>query len=1022
MREWLPALSYDRPVSVLMLLLAMLVMGAIAWVQIPMQMLPSGFEPGFLWVTIPWTDASPVETDERIIRPVEAQLATIPGLSRVRSYANAGAGNFALEFHSSADMDEAYNAVVDRIERSMPDLPEDIERYWIYRYNPNDSPVIWAGVSLPEDVEDPHHLMSRIVQPQLERIAGVASVDVWGVPRRAVYIDYEKDRLYGAGVDLGDFQRKLAADNFQMASGQIVDRGLNQHARSLARIEGVEDLRRYPVKEGVVLEDIADVSMRSSISSDLNRVNGEQAAAFALMKESSANTVEVTEEVERVLKEMEADPRLEGVSFFVFFNQGELIGESIDTLTTTALTGGFFAILILYAFLREWKMTLLIATSIPFSLLITVGVLYSRGMSLNLLSLMGLMLAVGMVVDNAIVVVETIYRRRAEGAGTRAAAIGGTAEVNLAILMSTLTTMVVFLPVILMTENQDFSFFLGVIGFPVVFALAASLIVALVFAPLATRYMGRASIRPDPLWLQWLTRKYVGALRWVLCHRVDATMALAAIALLTYTVAIPGVSCSDSGDENLNDFAIRFEVPPQFGMGDRDATLRAFETVVEEHREEWGVRVYRSDLAGNSNHGRVRIYLETNGPMAREDVMDAAKDVLPDDIPGVKGSVGWDSDEDGGGNSITLRLTGEDMGTLMSLADEMARRLDTVPGSIGAHVDVLDDGSDEIRLIVERDVVGRYGVSAMTVGQTVGYAMRSNRLPDLVTEERAVPVSSSFSVADRGDLDAILDFEIWSPALMSLIPVRALTTLEMGKGPQQIRREQRQTSVSVTMDLHKDTKMFSVFPDVDAALEDMAFPRGYKWEKGMKWDNRQEEDDAVYFAMMLSVAFVFLLMGILFESWILPLSIITTIPMAMVGAMWGLYLTDTGMDSMGFVGLIILVGVVVNNGIVLVDLVTQLRAEGIERQKALLLAGERRLRPILMTALTTICGLLPMAMGSSDFIGIPYAPLGRTVIGGLIAATLLTLLFVPYLYALLDDLRWGSRTWLAFVRSRRAEV
>ena len=708
------------------------------------------------------------------------------------------------------------------------------------------------------------------------------------------------------------------------------------------------------------------------------------------------------------------------MTFFIFFSQGELIGESINILTTTALTGGLFALVILYLFLREWKMTLLIATSIPFSLLITVGVLYWRGSTLNLLSLMGLMLAVGMVVDNAIVVVETIYRRRSEGAGVRAAAIGGTAEVNLAILMSTLTTMVVFLPVILMSENQDFSFFLSVIGFPVVFALGASLLVALVFAPLATRYMGRASIREDARWLKWVTRRYLGVLEWVLKHRVDATMALMAIGILTYGVALPGVDCGGGADENLNDFAIRFEVPPQYGMSERDAALRAFENVVEEHRDAWGVRVYRSELSGGSTRGRVRVYLETDGPMSRADVMEAAKEVLPDDMPGVRGSVGWDSGEDGGGNSVTLRITGEDMSTLMELAEEMARRLDTLPASLGTHIDLLNDGADEIQLVVERDVIGRYGVSAMTVGQTVGYAMRSNRLPDLVLGEKSVPVSSSFSTEDRGDLDAILDFEIWSPALMSLIPVRALTDIQMSKGPQQIRRDQRQTSLSITMDLHKDTPMFSVFPDIDAAMADMVFPRGYGWERGMKWDSRQEEDDAVYFAMMLSMAFVFLLMGVLFESWILPLSILTTIPMAMVGAMWGLYLSGTPMDSMGFVGLVILVGVVVNNGIVLVDLVTQLRADGMERTEALLHAGERRIRPILMTALTTICGLLPMALGSSDFIGIPYAPLGRVVIGGLVSATLLTLLFVPYLYALLDDLRSWSQTWFAFVRRAHA--
>lgn len=1018
LRERLPSIAFDRPVSVLMLFVALLVVGAIAWVRIPVQMMPGGFDPGFLYVWIPYNNASPLEVDEQIVTTVQDQLSTVGGISSMRTRASQGSAGVGLEFYASTDMDEAYNAVADRLERSMPDLPDDVERYWIWRYNPNDQPVIWAGVQLPEAMEDPYHVMTQVVQPRLERIPGVASLDVWGVPRRGIYIDYDKERVYAHGVDLGGLQGRLATDNFQMSGGQILHEGRIRQARSLSPITGVEDLRAFPVKEGVRLGDIADVQMRAALSASLSRVNGEEAAALAIRKESSANAVEVTARVREVFAELADDPRVEGARFFVFFSQGDLIEDSIDTLTDTAITGGLFALLILWVFLREVRMTLLIAASIPFSLMITVGMLYFQGQSLNLLSLMGLMLAVGMVVDNAIVVVETIYRHRADGLSARDAAVKGTAEVNLAILLSTMTTMVVFLPVILMSENARFGFFMGVLGMPVVYALAASLVVALLFAPLATRYMGNAQIKPDPRWLVALSERYARTLGWITRHRVDAGVALMAMGLLTVTVAMPGVQCTGGEDENLNDFVIRFTVPPQADVYDRDDILREIEQTVEAHRAEWGVRVYRSQLGADDMEGRLNVYLEDDGPMARDAVMEAAREALPDDLPGVTTSVGWEGSTDAGtgGNQLSLRVYGEDMDTLFGLAEEVGRRVESVEGVLNVHLDVQNDGTQEVRLRIDRDAVARYGVSAAQVGRLVAYAMRGGSLPDLRDGEKEIPIAFRYSLEDRTGLEKLLDFDVWSPVTMSLVPVSALTHVEYGRGPTNIRREGRQTSTSITLDLDEEANARDLFPKLDAALSDMAFPRGYGWSQGQKFRGQQEEDAAMGLALLLSVVFVYLLIGVLFESWILPISIVTTIPMAMMGALWGLYLSGTPMDTMAGVGLVILVGVVVNNGIVLVDLITQLRSEGMPREDALVEAGRRRLRPILMTALTTICGLLPMALGSSSFIGIPYAPLGRTVIGGLLAATLLTLLFVPYLYSLLDDLRAGAGTWLATVR------
>jgi len=1019
MRRLLPRLAYDRPVTVFMAFIAAMVVGLISWQRIPLQMMPDGFEPSFLWVWVSYPDGSPRETDEAIVKPVLAQLGTVPGIKHTESHAYSDYATFGIEFHQSTDMDEGYNSVVDRLERSMVDLPDDVERFGIWRYNPDDEPVMWAGVSFPDTVSDPYYLATQVVQPRIERIPGVAAMDVWGVYQRSLEIHYDREQLYSHGVDLGEVQRRLMADNFQSPAGRITDRGLIRHVRSLARFDSPEDIIRYPVKDGVALEDIADIGYIARRSLDINRVNGDDGAVMAIRKESSANTVEAAANVKQALADLSKDPRIQGAEFFVFFSQGDLITDSIQTLVNTGLAGGFFSIIVLYLFLREWRMTLLIAASIPFSLIITVAVLYFRGDSLNPIALMGLMLAVGMVVDNAIVVIETIYRRRADGAGVREAAIAGTAEVNLAIFLSTMTTVVVFLPIILMTNDATFSFFMGVLGLPVVFALVASLFVALLFAPVATRLIGNAEVKPDAAWLTWLIERYAGSLGWMLRHRWDAGAMVVAMFILTIALPVQQVDCTGDADSNINNFTIRFTVPKQATPSERNAIMNSFEAVVVDHRDEWGVRTFRSRLQGDSTRGRVYVYLDDSGVMPREDVMAEARKLLPDDIAGVTSRIGWEGGMGGPQNQIGLSVHGEDMETLDALGAEVVRRVEGMPGVMSASMDYLNDGADELRLVVDREAALRYGLSAATVGRTLAFAMRSNRLNPYWDGDREVRVISLFSLEDRSTLDDLLDFGLWSPKLQTIVPVRAVTAVEVARGPGAIHREDRRAGIGITVDLDKEVDGGAGYGLVEAALADMDLPRGYTWTKGDQWDEREADDAAMLWALLLSVVFVFLLMGVLFESFLLPMCIITSIPMAMMGAFWGLYISGTPMDLMAGIGMVILTGVIVNNGIVLIDLVTQLRAEGVPRNEALIQAGRRRLRPILMTALTTIMGLVPMALGDSGVIGIPSAPLGRTVMSGLIVGTLLTLMFVPYLYALLDDLRDAAGGWAHWiVRSR----
>jgi HAE1 family hydrophobic/amphiphilic exporter-1 len=1006
MRRWLPAAAWDHPVTVTVGFVALLLLGLLAWVRVPVQMMPSGFDPSFLWVRVVLDDASPKEVDDTVVSPVAGQLATVPGLKSIESGAETDGAWFGLEFYQSVDMDRAYDDVADRIERAMADLPDDVEQYFIYRFNPSDEPIVWAGVSTPDTVDDPYFLLNRVIKPRIVRIPGVAAVDVWGIPQRRVQVEFDRERLITHGVNTYDIQRRLWADSFQMSGGRIHDRGQDRLVRSLSRLDDLAALQAFPVKEGVVLSDVADVRYRNVAESSVNRVDGELGAAMAIRKESSANTVEVARAVEQVLAELSADPRAQGAEFFVFFSQGELIQQSLDTLTSSAVTGGIFSIVILFVFLREWRMTLLISAAIPFSMLLTVAVLYLRGESLNLLAMMGLMLAVGMVVDNAIVVVEAIYRRRAEGASPREAAVEGTGEVSLAIVLSTGTTMVVFLPIILMSENAGFSFFMGVLGFPVVFALAASLLVALVFAPLATRYLRADHVPAEPAWLVRVSEAYARALRWCLTHRPDTGLGLVVLLMLT-AIPVTSVQCVGEADGNINDFVIRFSVPHEAGLARRDALVRQFEDLVENHREVWGVRVYRSRLADDSDRGAVFVYLESEPPISREEVIEQARAKLPDDVPGVEASIGWQGGEGGSGNQTTVVLTGEDVDVLLGLADEVRRRLEASEGVLSAVVDQEAGGADEYRLRPKRDQLARYGVSGQSVGQTVAAAMRSNRLPALKEGEREVDVVGAFALSDRSDVDTLLDFPVFAPATASIVPLRALVDAEVARGPSEIHREQRRTSISVTADL--DREIDDPEAIVEAALADMEFPRGYRRGEDSSARDQEEDDSARNWALLLSAVFVFLLMGVLFESFLLPLAVITTVPMAMLGAFWGLWLTDTPMDVMAGVGLVVLIGVIVNNGIVLLDLVTQLRAEGQDRVDALVHAARVRLRPILMTALTTIIGLVPMAAGSASFVGIPYAPLGRTVMGGLVAGTLLTLVYVPLFYVLLDDVGLALR-------------
>ncbi len=1035
--SFLPRLSISRPVTVTMAFLALLVVGTIAYYRIPIKLLPSGFTPPFLGIWVDYRNSSPAEIEDKIARPLEEIIQTIRGVDVVETYSqNDGVWTW-IEFDQETDMDLAYSTLRDRVERVKPELPDDVEHIYLRKFGDDDEPIVFFSLTMNGSVEDPYYMAEKYIKRPLERIDGVAYVEIWGVYEKLIQIEIDHDRVNALNIDLYPVIQSLMRDNFNLSSGYLRESGRKIGIRSVAKYQTLEEIENIRINgTGVRLADVATVKYDIPEREFIQRIDGKNAIKIGVFKESMANTVTLSERIVDVIEtEMAKNPVFEGMKFEILFDQGEYILESIDNLKNAGLWGGLFAVFILFYFLRRVRMTLTILLAIPLSLFITVTCLYFIGWSLNIMTMMGLMISVGLVVDNSIVIVENIYRMRRKGMESKEAAVSGASEVALAVTMATLTTVVVFLPLILINDDVGFTFYMLQIGLPVILALMASLVVALLFIPFGATKMTSQETLTRSRSIEWMRRRYRQALEWTLEHRIDATV-IALLLLASMQIPISRIESTDRAEGNINDFRLMFDIPNNYSIERTDAFFRKIEDFFEENRERYSIKTV--DVRFSNIWGTTRVFLqpvedvqwysqvskwmrravgmEARGQMSREEVIKDVKENIPG-APGVEMNIGWmrDTSEDA---SITVVLYGNDTAVLANLSREVERRLETIPEIVSVDTD-LEKGQEEVRVFVERDQAEKYGIPVQVIAGTLSYALRGIDLPEYHQGEKEVGVRVQLRKEDRENLDQLKNL-YFTTNRGKEIPLSALTDFEFARGVGEIRRSNGKTMLEVKANTTEEN-IASLYEKIDEAMEGFSMPRGYSWDKGERFVDIQESNEAQNFAMILAITFVFLLMGVLFESFILPLSIIISIPFAFIGVYWLLYLTDTTFEIMAGVGFIILIGVVVNNAIVLIDLVNRLRGEGYPRNRAIIEAGRHRFRPILMTALTTIFGLMPMAIGKSSLIGIPYAPLGRTMIGGLITSTFLTLFVVPLFYTYFDDLRmfWAGIVARVFSRAEK---
>lgn len=1003
----LTRMAVDRKVATLMLTLSILVLGLVAWFRIPVELVPSGFSPPFLYVEVPTLRSAPRDIEQRVAEPFEAALRLVKGVERVETRIGSNSAGFLVALANRTNMDVAYNEVREQLDRARVGMGDEVLTYFVWKYNPSDDPVVWLGISTEKEGDQLAGRVQTSIVPQLERVEGVSRVELIGAPDDAVDVDFDLARMAARGLTTTEAVESLRRAGFLLSAGAIETRSGRQPVRVLAELQSLADLAALPVGRSVKLGEVATVKMVDRAERMIHRVNGQEAIFVAVFKESAANAVEVSTSTKRALAEVIArEPRLATLKQHVLFDQGSMIETSIGDLYGSALEGAALAVLILWLFLRRAVITVVIALTIPASLLIAVTVMYFSGYSLNILSLTGLILAVGMVVDNAIVVSEQIERRISAGVPRRDAVIGGASEVGLAITVSTATHVMAFVPITLMSGSQSVTFYLSQLGLPVCASIVASLFVSLVWIPwIAAHIPWAIPGMPPEEDKPRVEERFAGWLAVALRHRGDVALVAT---LLFASVFLIGdkVQQSDQAQANIGDVRMIYRFDDNVTIDEQEAVLEEAEGILLAAREELGLRDIVVRMGGWMGRPQVRCFLvpPDDRKLTREGVIAELQRRVPRKA-GAKWSLTWDTSDGVGG--IDLMIAGRQSSQLDALLPEVIARLERLPGVTSVVRRNDASTSRELQLRPDREIAATLGLPVGAVGAFVDLALRGREVGQLVGGDEPIKIFASAGAA-AATSPAALD-ALPLPTLSGMVPLGSVTHGEVASGIGSIERVNGRTVAQLVVRTSRED-IEALGKEMDRALAAFPWPEGYGPEKGTKLTGIASNTTDIFLAFLLATVFIFLLMGFLFESFVLPLAILFSVPFAFTGAIWTLYLTGTPFDVMAGIGLVILVGVVVNNGIVLIDLVAERRRGGLTRSEALVAAGRERFRPVVMTALTTIVGLIPMAFGSTAIVGIPYAPLGRSLMGGMLVSTVLTLVVVPVAYTVIDDLRlWFYR-------------
>ena len=1012
----LSKLSVNRPVTIMMLTLIVIILGGVSLSKLSIDLLPN-IEVPVAVVTASYEGVGPQEIESMITKPLEEAVATVGNIDRISSISSEGNSVVVAEFNYGTDMDFATLEMREKVDLIKGFLPEEASDPMVMRIDPNMMPIVQIAIYNSGDLAHVQSFAEDVLKPRLERIDGVASVDISGGYKNRVEIKIDQQKLDGYGITVSYIAQIIGAENLNLPGGQV-KKGIQElNIRTLGEFESIDDIKMLPItlpNGGVVyLGDIAEVQLVKEDLKTISRVNGNNSINISVQKQSGKNTVKVANEVRKELDKIKEE--YPTVHIDIVLDQSDFIELSIQNVINSAILGAILAILILFIFLRNIRTTLVIGVSIPISIIATFILLYFNDITLNLMTLGGLALGVGMLVDNSIVVLENIYRFREQGFNRIEAAIKGASEVSMAVMASTLTTIAVFFPIVFVEGITSTIF--KELAITVTLSLVASLVVALTLVPMLSSKLlvvdeGKKKLRLFRFINSGFDRifnsidlRYRKILNWALDHRKSTVI----IALAVFVVSM--ASIFSLGAEFLpamdqGQFMVNVSLPVGSELDSTNEILTEIEEKLKEIDEIQSVFTTVGSggmMGGSSNSGSVTGILKPldQRTVSTDHVVKQVRKLVKD-IPGAEINVEALSNSmmGFGGSPITVEIKGDDLKTLEEISEDFKKIIGEVEGATEVKTS-LSEGIPEVQIRINREKASQYGITSAQIASAVRGLVSGTVATRYKFEGDEIDVVIKGDDILRESISNLETVPIDTPYGVS-VPLSQVAEIIVEKGPITINREGQSRVVSVTGQI-VDRDLASITRDIEAKLSKYNMPQGYSYEFGGQNELLNEAFTDLVLALILAVILVYMVMASQFESLLHPFIIMFSVPLAFSGGALALFLTGIPLSVPAIIGFIILAGIVVNNAIVLVDYINTRRSEGEERREAVVNAGPIRLRPILMTTLTTVLGLVPLALGLGEGAEMEQ-PLAIAVIGGLSLSTVLTLVLIPVLYTIFDDI------------------
>ena len=1032
----IPEFAVKRPITTLMIILSVLVIGWISLYRIPLLYIPeiSGHT---LRVNVPYKSSSPQEVEDLITLQVEDALGTVKHVETIESISTDVNSEVSLEFKMGTNMDLATLEVRDKIEQIRNDLPDEVDNIRIFRFKSGDLPVVEFSISIQGDITELFDIVEDVIKPKIQRINGVASVDVRGIEKKQLLVELDLDRLKSHNIDTYSLRRYLRTNNINVSAGDLVEGATKYKIRVIGAFQNVNEVASLPVnRKGIRLSDVADIRYDYSDKESYQRLNGRNAVKVRVMKSSDANMVAVAREIINTVNGIKVDPRMKKLEMYVYRDRSQAILERLKNLRNAGLLGGVLVVVILFFFLRNVRSALIITAAIPISVLCTFCLMFlmrrfaGSEVTLNIISLTGLMLAIGMMVDPAVVVLENIFRHKQEkNLGLREAAILGSKEVGVAVIAATATTICVFIPLVFLSKSR-MGVFMHDFGISICSALVSSLFVALTLIPLvASRFLhypessnsmekhSRTIRKPESSLIKKLTARYTKFVELTLRFRwVTVVVAILIVVLAFYLYGKLETEVVRRGI--YRESRLQVDVPRSYSIDDTKKLFERLERILQENKEELEIETVSCNF--DRSEGTLSVYFVKQEVAKRPvSVLEKEMRFLFPVIPGVKYTKRFRHGRGGSGREISIEIKGRNINTLTRLSDDIKDRLASMTDLSDVQTN-LEKGKDEIVVSIDREKVKRYGLTSERIAFGIAGSLGNRAVSKFKIEDSEIDIVLQLKEEDRQRLDQLKNFESENSEEESVVLGRVVD-FEQRRGPEAIERKDRKPIVIITAQYNsRGLKKIR-----DGIMEKMAgfnLPAGYEWNLGEEFRRFEREESETKFGLILAIILIYLIMASLFESYIHPLAILLAIPFAFTGVAVAFSVLDVPLDSVSRLGLLLLCGLVVNNAIVLIDYVNRLRRDGMERHDAIVKGGKDRMRPILMTTFTTILGLLPMVLplflpflfGPFEGRGSIWAPVGLVVISGLITSTILTLVIMPTIYSLIDDFGMWIKKVFAF--------